>query len=69
MARFRLECVNMGFVYHSPTKFCVFPALGYWELYGQAISPTEAQYGLIPGAVWVESEIAENLKDYIGYFD
>lgn len=29
--------------YHPPTKFCVFPALGYWELNGKPVNDREAQ--------------------------
>lgn len=54
--------------YHPPTKFCVSPAMGYWELSGRPVSAKEAQYGLLPEAIWRESEVARELHLYVGYF-
>jgi hypothetical protein len=53
--------------YRPPTKFCVFPALTYWELNGKPVSAQEAQYGLAPGAVLRETEIAKELHLHLGY--
>ena len=55
--------------YIPPIKFCVFPSMGYWALNGKPISAREAQHGAAPGVTWESSEIALNLKDYVGYFE
>ena len=54
--------------YHPPTKFCVFSAMGYWELNGRPVSSERARYGSAPGAVWKESEVARELYLHVGYF-
>ena len=59
----------MKTIYHPPTKFCVFPALGYWSLNGKPVSDKEANYGLTPGVKWLPTEIARNLKDYMGWLE
>jgi len=43
-----------------PMPFCVFPALGYWEIDGKPVSAKKAQYGSHPGAIWKETEIAKS---------
>ena len=42
--------------------FCVFPALGYWEIDGKPVSSKEAEYGLNPRAIWKPTEIARSLE-------
>ncbi len=56
-------------IYHPPTKFCVSPAMGYWELDGKPVSGKEAQWGSAPGAVWRESEIAKEIHLYTGWLE
>lgn len=57
---------NMKYI--EPDLFCVFPAMGYWEIDGKPVSSREARYGLHPRAVWKESEVAKNLHRHVGYF-
>ena len=44
-------------------NFCVFPALGYWEIDGKPVSSLKANYGANPKAVWRETEVAKNMKE------
>jgi len=43
-------------------KFCVFPAVGYWEIDGKPVSENEAK--LNPQAVWKKTEIAKRICDF-----
>lgn len=51
--------------YHPPTKFCVAPALGYWELNGKPVRYNPD----VPGMVWRESEVTRELHLYLGWFE
>ena len=42
---------------HQP--FCVFPSMGYWELDGKPVSGKMVRYGLEPGAIWKQTELAK----------
>ena len=53
--------------YIPPTKFCVFPSMGYWEVDGKPVSWEDAKNN--PNRIWKQSEIAKNIKDYVGYFE
>jgi hypothetical protein len=43
--------------------------MNYWELNGKPVSAREANYGLAPGAVLMESEVAKELHLHLGYFE
>lgn len=47
--------------------FVAFPALGYWEIDGKAVSSEKAQWGLNSDAVWKPTEISKNLNDRISH--
>ena len=53
--------------YVPPTKFCVFPALNYWEIDEKPASSREAGYGAHPRAILRETEISKNIHEYLGY--
>lgn len=59
-------CVDDQLIFIPPTKFCVYPVLGYWELNEKPVSSKEAQCGLDPGAKWMESEVCRELHLYFG---
>jgi len=48
-------------------SFCVFPALTYWEMYGEPVSAKKAEYGMHPDAVLRETEVSKNLWWHFGY--
>lgn len=33
--------------------FCIFPAMGYWEMMGKPVSSLDAEYGAHPDAKWI----------------
>lgn len=55
--------------YIYPTRFSSLPALGYWEIDGAPVSSEEAMNGLHPKAVWIPTEISDNIHEHTRHFE